>query len=271
MFLTKTRLRNMKKFVVLAILAVLALGSFSFIPGLTKADITIGTASVNARGLITDWGTTRVFGFIGIRAGVINQNGTIRQLAMVQAMWSPDLKFNQTESDIVNATQLPPGNITFSFYAAKLISTTQVAFNSSGFDLVVTGFWNVFNVTESLEIGTDGQPITAMATLTPLVTNATGELDVTAPHFPTPGTFTLTITGIDPLTGILFRYFQRSFEIQLGDLDATGATSIRDLVKVAQSYGSLPGMPGYSEYFDFNFNLKIDIGDLSTVAQSIQP
>lgn len=262
-------------------LAVLALGSFSFIPSLSRADFFRASTSANLRGLITDWGSTQVFGSLGAHASVVNKNGTVHESAMVHATWSPDMKFNHTETDDEaeneNHAQLPAGNITLSFYAAKLVNTTDVAFNSSGYDLIITGLWNVFNITQTLEIDAEGKLINLTRTMTLLVTNATGDLKVTAPHFPPlvipplPGNFTLTIAGIDPVTGKVFKYFQRDFAIMIGDLDAKGKTNIHDLVKVAHGYGTMPGMPGYSEYFDFDFNLEVDIGDLATVAQSIEP
>jgi hypothetical protein len=261
--------KKVKKILIFAMLAVLAFGSLSFVPNLGKGDTTYERTGAKMRGLITAWGSTPVFGFISAQAAVVNRNGTIHEWARAHAMWSPDMRFNHTEEDD-NENRPRTENITSQFYVARLVNTTQVAFNSSGFDLDIKGYWDVVNITQTIEFDAEGEPVNWTRTWTPLVTNATGELGVIAPKFPTPGTFTLTISGIDPLTGIVFRYCVRNFEIEIGDFDGKGKVDIHDLVKVAHSYGTMPGMPGYSEDFDFDFNLKVDIGDLATVAENIE-
>lgn len=278
--LPKARSKNMNKVLVYAMLAVLAFGIVSFIPNLSKADEdehhgAVGGTGVMMRGMITHWGSTPVFGFISAKAFAINDNGTIHERARVHAMWSEDVRLNRSddeegENEENTAEPIPSGNMTFTFYIARLVNTTQIAFNTSSFDLDLTGYWDVINVTQTIEFDAEGEPVNCTRTWAPVVTNATGELTVIAPHFPTMGTFTLSISGIDSLTGIVFRFRFTDFEIRYGDHEGKGRVDIHDLVRVAHGYGSMPGMPGYSEDFDFDFDLRVDIGDLATVAQGIE-
>jgi len=276
----KVRSKNMNKVLVYAMLAVLAFGIISFTPNLGKADEpehhgVVGGTGTMMRGMITDWGSTPVFGFISAKAFSINVNGTIHERASARAMWSEDVKLNRSddeegENEEDKTEPIPLGKMTFTFYIARLVNTTQIAFKTSSFDLDLTGYWDVINVTQTIEFDAEGEPVNCTRTWAPVVANATGELTVIAPHFPTMGTFTLSISGIDPLTGIVFRFRFTDFEIRHGDHEGKGRVDIHDLVRVARGYGSMPGMPRYSEDFDFNFDLRVGIDDLATVAQGIE-
>jgi hypothetical protein len=52
--------------------------------------------------------------------------------------------------------------------------------------------------------------------------------------------------------------------------DLTSSVSKTDLTTVAKCYGNMPGWGNYDQKMDFNFNYRIDIADLATVAANVQ-
>ncbi|MGB9693640.1 MAG: hypothetical protein ACPLYF_02235 [Fervidobacterium sp.] len=170
-----------------------------------------------------------------------------------------------------------PGITTiFNFYAARLMNTTIVELNYSSSDLYIDGLWNVYNVTFIYEPGQ--MPGNYTFTIELLVDHGEGTLTVSGNWT----TFTISITGIDEVGGSVKRYIIRPLEpIPIGDICGPNKgppdnnVNIFDLVHVAKAYGTTPGMPGmefdFSSYFsmDFNFDFKIDIIDLTTIAVNI--
>lgn len=164
----------------------------------------------------------------------------------------------------------------FNFYAARLMNTTIVELNYSSSDLYIDGLWNVYNVTFIYEPGQ--MPGNYTFTIELLVDHGEGTLTVSGNWT----TFTISITGIDKVGGSVKRYIIRPLEpIPIGDICGPNKgppdnnVNIFDLVHAAKAYGTTPGMPGmefdFSSYFsmDFNFDFKIDIIDLTTIAVNI--
>jgi len=243
-------------------IAMVAMSSFAFIPNLTSADYQFQSLWVRAGGIITRWDTTRVFGWIGACAAVINANGTYHQWAKVGAIWT-------TEPRRFNYSGPPtPENFTFSFYAAKLVESSIVKLNFT--HVYILGVWNVTKITTTILVDKAGALISFTRTFEPILTNATGWLFV-FPH-PTFGyAFVLNIEGIDSLIGIIVVCKWSYFEIKICDVARDdGKVNLWDLVKVAKSYRTVPGLWNYNHTMDLNYDNKIDMGDLTTVAANME-
>jgi hypothetical protein len=248
----------MHKGIAVIMLAVLAM--VSFIPRIA-GDTQIQVLSVRMRGFITQWGETQVFGWIAANAKKVNINGTEKpDFAMVHAMWSND-------KPRLNCTKPPENGTTFSFYIAKLVPKTEmVKLNYSGYNFYISGLWNVVNITTTIYVDENGGIINVTRVLEPLLTNATGELRV----FDHWKHFELAIDGIDMLSGFVFMWRIAYTEIKMCDLNDDDKVDLIDIVHVARAYKAVPGMPGYKVEMDFDFNYRIDLGDLTTLAANTE-
>ena len=100
------------------------------------------------------------------------------------------------------------------------------------------------------------------------IKQAYGELNVTDNWTK----FILSITGIDPLTGSVFRSAIRQVQFnpfKVTDDSVTSSITKGDIAAVLQSYGAMPGWGNYDAKLDFCNHYKIDIADLSTVASNL--
>ena len=159
-------------------------------------------------------------------------------------------------------TPLPDTPYTYSFCFAELVNTTMVELNYTGKDFYISGLWNVYNITYTYYF----EPTTLYSwTIEPLAYDATGELYVTGNWTE----FTIDITGINPIGGIVIFYYIKSLEISPGDFNSDGIIDIFDLTHVAKAYGDTPGIGKYSLDTDLNGDLTIDIYDLTTLAANL--
>ncbi len=243
----------------MVLLAMLAIASFSFI-ALASAETTIEGKWVRMKGMVTHWGSDPVFGWIGVHAGMVNRSGTYNEWARVHATWSYDRPH-------LNCTRPPLENFTFTVYAARLISTEDVTLIAG--DFTVSGLWNVVEITTTITVvleATDlATSIDVHCEITPIVTNATGELDVSVARM----IWELEIDGIDLLEGSVRIFVIRNVEIKIADVNDDGNVDIIDLVRVARRYRAVPGLWNYEHDLDLNFNDEIDMGDLTTVAANL--
>jgi hypothetical protein len=233
----------MRKEIIAAMLAVLAVGSIALVPSFANADTQTSKTWVQLRGFVNQWGNDTVFGWLKANARIWNDNGTIHQWATVDAMWS-------SEPHRLNVTDDHPGNFTFSFYTARLANLTLVALNYTGYDFYVSGLWNVTKITTTITLNVHfnnethfedhSELMNITRTVEPIVTLAPGELHTNGMRFG------LDITGIDSLSGF-----------------------IQDLVSVARRYNTVPGMRDYNFNMDFNMEGRVNIADLTTIAANI--
>ena len=250
----------MKRRIAIVMLAMLAIGSFSFMANPANADTQVERLGVHMRGVVTQWGSEPVFGWIGAHVGIANLNGTHREWARVHAVWS-------NEKRRLNCSEpRTPENFTFSFYTTRLVESSEIKINYSGYDLFISGLWNVARITTTILVNENNELISFTRTFEPIVTNATGELHVFANWH----RFELSITGMDLLSGMVVGLAYRYFELKVCDTDDDGKVDLIDLTRVAKRYGAMPGMSNYNHDFDFNFDEKIDIGDLTTLAANIE-
>jgi hypothetical protein len=250
----------MNKGIVVAMLAILAVGSFAFFPTLTQADTTTNqNLWIRMRGFIQEWGTEPVFGWVNAHVRMIDVNGTYREWAWIHAMWSEDRLH-------MNCSKIPTENFTFVHYSARLVNTTDIALNGTDYDLLVTGLWNVTEITVSVYVDENGTLLYVERTVKPYLPElATGEFKV----FNNWQRFELNIAGIPLVSGMTAFYRITFLEIKLFDLNDDGKVDIGDLVRVARRYRFTAGLP-YDIEADVNADGQIDIGDLTTIAANIE-
>ncbi len=255
----------MRKGMTTVLVAMLAIGAFGFIPNLASADVTnVERLTVRTRGLFTQWGDTPIFGFLNAHVVMTDVNGTYREWARVHAIWS-------YERPKLNCTEPPTENFSLTFYAARLVDSTEIELNYSGYDLYIVGLWNVTEIVANVYVDENGQLLYVERTCTPMLTNATGELRLFVTLNPMPRmVFELEIEGIDLLSGFITVFGLHYFELKVCDLNDDGKVDLIDLVRIAKRWRMVPGMP-YMLEMDFNFDLEINIGDLVTLASNIQP
>jgi len=206
---------------------------------------------VAMHGRITSYGLTPMaLGWCGVHAKV-------GEWARVRAFWVPMIPQHPPE---------PP--FTFSFYAAKLVNASIVELTYGGNDFYVFGLWDVFSVTFEY-YGEYNFTIT----VTPLADNAEGEL--TVPNLLPGESFTIDITGVELIAGEVRFVCLRSIEIPMGDCSgptpgmADRRVDIRDLVHVAKAYGSTPGMLHFDFSMDFDFDFRVGLCELTTIAANL--
>jgi len=244
----------MRKSVAVIMLAMLVIGGFSLIPSIASADSQFQKLSVRMRGIITQWGPDPVFGWIAVHAVMVNANGSYHEWAAVHAMWSLD-------RPKLNCSKPPTENVTFSFYVARLVRASMIRLNYSGYNFYISGLWNVAKITTSIYVTETGELIRVEHVFEPILVNATGELRVIN-HWTR---FELDIDGIPLLSGFVFMVRIAYLEIKLCDINDDDKVDIIDIVRVAKAYRAVPGTPHYFIEMDFNFDCKIDIGDLATI------
>jgi hypothetical protein len=261
----KLEAKQVRKSIVFVMLAILAAGSFALIPGLTVANGPVSQITktwIQLRGTIIQWGEEEAFGWLKVNARIANDSGTIRQWAMVDAMWS-----NGTNDMIrLNPAEDQPGSFSFSHYAARLVNASKIALDNPDYDLYIAGLWNVSKITITITIDATSMLANFNRTIEPIVNLEEGELRVPKGI----NKFELDITGIDMLTGFLRMRAFSIREIKFYDVNGDGKVDIRDLVRVARRFGSVPGMRAYDFDMDFNLDGAVGLGTLTTIAANIE-
>jgi hypothetical protein len=279
---------KMSKKLATILLAAIAISSLSFaisyaqafpmmgrnnmlnnLSGAYMANRPVQRSWVHIDGIITQWGSTDVTGFLSThaRTTVLNSSDT-RQLSSASAIWTTDKL-----RPLANAVRTKE-NLTYTFYSARLTNASVATLSYDDNNFFMNGTWNVNTVTVNIIVTTDSNDnITGIHRDTDITpTKAYGELTVTDNWTK----FTLAIDGIDPLTGSVRRSMMRQMQwtpFKITD-DLTGSVSDSvsktDLSAVAKCYGNMPGWGNYDQKMDFNFNYRIDIADLATVAANVQ-
>jgi hypothetical protein len=268
---------NKKIPIVIAIIAIFAVSSISLAGAQTSTASPSTTASnmpsalatrsyVRINGIITQWGTTDVNGALQTQAAASSRvDLTTNQLAMATAIWTTNT--SRPISDVM-AKQ----NFTYVFYEARLTnaSVSTLSASTSATDYFLNGTWNVYTVISNVTIITNdqGQITNVHRSTDTSVQKAYGELKVTDNWTQ----FTLSINGIDPLTGSVFHTVTRQVAFnpfKVTDDTTTNAVTRADAAAVIKSYGAMPGWGNYDANMDFCNHFKIDIADLSTVASNM--
>jgi hypothetical protein len=221
---------------------------------------------IRLNGLIKQWGTTDVNGALQTQAGTTTRADlSTTQGAVATAIWTTN-----NSRPIMGLKEKQ--NFTYTFYEARLRNASVSTLNTTmpGSNYFLNGTWNIWTVTYSVNITTnaDGQITGVHRSSDSTVKTAYGELNVTDNWTK----FTLSITGIDPLTGSVFRSVQR--QVQFNPFKVTDDTTSNivtksDVAAIVHAYGSMPGWGNYDARMDFCGHFKIDIADLSTVAANM--
>lgn len=216
---------------------------------------------VRLDGNITTWGTQDVNGSLTLMAATTSVSGVpVGWSDSATALWTNTTNYRLD------------GNISYSFYAARLVKTNFTATDFQGNNYYLNGTWTVENVTISrLVIKNDGSTnIQSNTNITPLEVRVYGELNVTDSWTQ----FTLNITGVPLLDGTVQRSVERQVMLNRFDIinGGTSTTVTRaDLTTIENAYGAVPGNANYQESMDFHGTYQIDICDISTVAANVQP
>ena len=227
-------------------------------------------SNIRINGWISQWETsptaTSVKGMLQTQARVGTfENGNTNQLASATAIWT-----NSTSRPL-NSVALKV-NFTYTFYEARLAnaSVSSLSASTTSANYVLSGTWKFLTVVNNVTVITnDAGQITAVhRTMDKSVKTATGDLTVTNNW----SKFTLSITGVDPLTGTVIRYVQRQVAFnpfKVTDDISSNVVTKADLAAVIHAYGAMPGWGNYESRMDFCGHYKIDIANLATVAANM--
>jgi hypothetical protein len=140
--------------------------------------------------------------------------------------------------------------------------------NYQGNDFYLNGTWVLSTITVSNTVITNDGVTSVHRETNVVSTKAAGQLNVTDKWTK----FTLSINGIDPLTGSVHRFIWRTVEMNICKVSDDGNTqvTISDFRMVARAYGAMPGMVNYDQKLDFCMHYKIDITNLATAAANVQ-
>jgi hypothetical protein len=218
---------------------------------------------VRINGVINKWGTTDVRGQLNVQARTaLLTNADKLQFARANAVWTTNI------TRAVSAVKAKE-NFTYTFYSARLFNPAVSTLSSSASNFFLNGTWNVATVNCKVTIITNAnnEIVSVHRESTTTVAKVYGELTVTDSWTK----FTLTLTGYNALTGSVTRSvtMQKMFNWYTVT-DVAGTTVTRaDVSAVVQCYRAMPGWGNYDNRMDFNFNYKIDIADLATVAANL--
>jgi len=135
----------------------------------------------------------------------------------------------------------------------------------------MNGTRNVWNTTETVTITTNSlgaiTSINRDQNLVPLATKAYGEFTVASGW----STFKLSITGIDPVTGLVIAEMTTSKILDPFLLGTETSTTVTpgDLNTIASAYGSMPGYGNYNVNYDPGGHYQVNICDLTTAAANL--
>jgi len=133
----------------------------------------------------------------------------------------------------------------------------------------MNGTWNVWNVTISHTVVTDSSgnilSVNNDQNYVALATKAYGELTVASGWT----TFSLNITGLEPITGSVYAEITSSKLFNPFALNGDTTVTKTELSSIVRSFGSLPGAASYDQRLDFCQHYKIDICDLATAAANL--
>jgi len=262
----------MKTKIVAIILATIALTSLTLAvssahamgAGTMMSNLPTQKSWVRINGVLTDWGPTDVRGLFSVQARTaLLTNAEKNQFARATAVWTT----NTTRA--VSAVRAKE-NFTYTFYSARLLNASVSTFSSSPANFFLNGTWNVATVKSEVTIitNTDNEIVSVHRESDSTIAKVYGELTVTDNWTKVK----LQLTGYDTLAGSVTRSVTRNvmFNWYQTTDNVAGTTVTRaDVNAVVQCYRAMPGWGNYDNRMDFNFNYKIDIADLATVAANL--
>jgi len=226
------------------------------------------TSYVRLDGVINASAGTKVIGTIQAqsRTTVVNSSNVYQGFSCT-AIWTTNTTRPITS---VRSEQ----NFTYTFYTARLVEGNFSALDYNGNAFFMNGTWNSWNITETFTINTlSNGTITSVncnQNAVPLANGAYGTLTA----FSGWTNFTLSISGVDPLTGPIIAERTTSamfnpFMINSDSSTTTSTVTVADINSIVKTYGSMPGWGNYDQRLDYCQHYKIDIYDLSTAAANL--
>ncbi len=219
---------------------------------------------IKLNGIITKYNTTDARGqlFAQARTALL-ANADTRQFARASAVWTTNL--TRPISTIRNKE-----NFTYTFYSAQLLNASVSSSTVKSTNYFLNGTWNVATVKCNVTVITNatGEIVSVHRNSTANVAKAYGELNVTDNWTK----FTLKLKGYGTLSGTVARSMMRQTMFnwaQVTDSPSTTVVTKADVNTIIQGYRAMPGWGNYDNRMDFNFNYKIDITDLATVAANL--
>jgi len=230
---------------------------------------------VHMKGLVTSYGGENATGGIMAHARIAEEKDD----------WAKVHGFLTQQTPVTDTS----AEYTFSLLAFRLANTTEVTLNDDyGNDLNISGLWDVYEVTftHSDDKWTRTIEQILKEASGDLIVNLNGYAETEVAIEPetyepipisTAGTFTLDIDGLKTIAGNVrfyhIRYggfFEPLVPIRQISADHNGdwKVNIRDLIKVAKSYGATLGTPRYDFFSDTNFDWKVNINDLFDIAKT---
>src|SRR4030066_9633 len=170
---------------------------FNRMAGAGMSNRLIERSWVRINGIITQWGTTDVNGFLQTQARTaIFDTSDTRKLAAAGAIWTTNT------SRPISAFRAKE-NFTYAFYAARLMNASVSELNYDNSNFFISGEWNVYNVTSNVTIITNsnGEITNIHRESDTDVGKVYGELSVTNNW----KEFTLVLDGYDTLYGNVTR------------------------------------------------------------------
>lgn len=260
----------MRMKIAAAILALTVLSSFIAI-GVAYAQAAtpialnppVEASWVRIHGIMTKWGAVDARGQLWAQARTaLLTNSDTRQFARANAVWSTDMS-----RPILGV--VAKANFTHTFYSAMLLNASVSTFNISSTNFFLNGTWNVATVkcTVTVITNSNNEIVSVHRDSAATVSKVYGELTVTDSWTK----FKLQLTGMDPLFGLVIRSVTGQVQFNWYSVTDTPGTSVTkaDVDAVVSCYRAMPAWGNYNSRMDFNFNYRIDIADLATVAANL--
>jgi hypothetical protein len=268
---------NMKnKALVFALIAVFAISSLGLSAGFADAKPSTMNANSNnnsnqllqrsyirLNGQITAWGTADAHGQLQTQARVGTHAITTNLLASATAIWTTNT------SRPISAVRTKE-NFTYTFYEARLANASVSSLSANATSprsYFLNGTWNLYTSVSTVTIITNvnGSITNIHRDIQTSIQKLYGELNVTDNW----SKFTLSINGIDPLTGSVHGWVQRQMQFnpfKITSDSTTDSVTKADFGAIMRNYRAMPGWGNYNVNMDFNNNYQVDLADLSTVA-----
>ena len=256
----------MRKAITLMLLVVLGISSFGAMINLVSAQESTEAANpaiyvrwLRFRGRVNEWGGESYHGSLTLNAKTVNAPTVwYRQWASVRVIWSNEQR--PLASDIK-----PIEDFTYTHYTARLVWLIAIRTKQEGFNLNLTGVWNVNQVKATYQFDDDGTLVKIIREVTPIATRAKGQLHILDGW----KKFELAIEGIDTLKGVGFAMITTRATINPFSWEAGSTPTLKDLVEVVRCFRAMPGFGNYVHELDYNSDSKIDTADLTTVAANM--
>jgi hypothetical protein len=212
-------------------------------------------------GVIDQWGDAPVSGVLQTqaRASIMKNNNT-NHFAAATAIWT------ENDSRPIQSVKSKE-NFTYVYYVARLANVSVTDVNPDTAAYALSGTWTVANITSHVTVITDqnGTITRVLRDQDSQLQRVSGELTVTNNQF------TLTLDGMDQLSGTIHRTLTRAWNnpFKMSDDATSSVVTTADIKAVGKCYGAMPGWGNFNAEMDFNNNYRVDIADIATVASNL--